>query len=216
MKTTKPKKLTIELCDALNSITNICHVIEAELKQRATYANKAYIGIKPYNYQENDQYYRWIPKSPYELERIFSRLLDYIESFPILKEKHTKTSLKFLDIGCGLGQVVIAANLLRLNAYGLELREEYVITAQLFVREGKIMLGNALEYKKYKDYDILYAYCPIADTKLMQKLLDKITLQTTKDTLFIYYPANNAKLDKLFWEPVAKGEWGDYNLFIKK
>lgn len=83
-------------------------------------------------------------------------------------------SVKFIDVGCGVGQkVYLAARHLGFDAEGIEMRKEHVKIAnealEKFCRKTrrygevaptKVFEGNAITFEKYSDYDIIYFYCP--------------------------------------------------------
>jgi len=93
---------------------------------------------------------------------------------------------KFLDVGCGLGQkVYMARKFLEMSATGLELRPAYVKTGNQLLKRylsyknetekedsffPRIVRGNAITYKKYQDYDVIYFYRPAPDPVIQEKI----------------------------------------------
>jgi len=115
--------------------------------------------------------------------------------------------LKFLDVGCGVGEKVYLASLFGLTTFGLELREPLIEEGKkLFksighyierdqpdgargqynypLRTNCFIQGNALEYD-YKDFDILYFYCPLFNPELQQKLELQIAKTAKKGAIVI-------------------------------
>jgi len=111
------------------------------------------------------------------------------------KPKHLRR-LKFIDVGCGVGQKVFVAHLLGFDSYGLELRKELVeeaknVTANLHMFKTDrcatnfFMLGDALKFKNYSDYDVIYFYCPLFKHELQVKLEKRVQTQAKKGAIVI-------------------------------
>ena len=95
-------------------------------------------------------------------------------------------NLRFIDVGCGVGQKVFLAHCFGFNAFGLELRKELIDTGEhlfgsmsvskrYYHERGEFFIqGNALTYPDYSRFDIIYFYCPLADDKLEIELEKKI------------------------------------------
>lgn len=111
----------------------------------------------------------------------FIRLIKQVLSK--IKKKKDKP-IKFLDVGCGFGLKCWLAHILGLEATGIDLCKEYVELARKIFWYSyrdefilKIQQANALKYKGYGDYDIVYMYHPIRNNDLMQKVVDRVTQQ---------------------------------------
>lgn len=103
---------------------------------------------------------------------------------------------KFLDIGCGFGTKVLFADALGFDAWGIECNKKYADIAKRITFYWKIKKGNALNYKKYNEYDILYFYEPMKSNKI-DKFYKKVL--------------NNAKSPSII---VHSTLWGNkYNIF---
>lgn len=86
-----------------------------------------------------------------------------------------RAPMRFLDIGCGGGVKVLLASQFFAHAHGLEVDPGYYASASaLLSRVGRgrcdAMLGNALTFDGYGDYDVLYFYQPIKSESLLQEL----------------------------------------------
>lgn len=127
--------------------------------------------------------YKCIHFDPFQ----FCNMLGSVLEHQSIWKTNEISDLKFIDVGCGIGEKIYLANLFGLKAFGLELREE-------LIKEGKQLLtsmgfgshhwsqpalvdcfiqGDALKYD-YKDFDILYFYCPLANDSLQRKLEKQI------------------------------------------
>lgn len=127
--------------------------------------------------------YVCIHLAPEEFVRMMVKALTH------LTRKYTKSGdkyyqhsepvpFKFIDIGCGVGQKVYAAERLfdSIEGYGMELRSTHVQVARETLAKytggsgrfgnankfnpERIIEGNAITFDKYSDFDIIYFYCP--------------------------------------------------------
>lgn len=76
----------------------------------------------------------------------------------------------FLDVGCGIGAKVSLAMSLEFRAYGIEINKSYMEVAERLLISRYIWHGDAREYNKYKEMDIIYFYCPMVDRNLQLEL----------------------------------------------
>jgi len=88
---------------------------------------------------------------------------------------------KFLDCGCGVGNVVMMAHFAGFDAYGIEydpvtLQRGKRLFKQFRVDPKKLFRGDILEYPNYADYDVIYGYCPMCDNKKEQAFENKVSL----------------------------------------
>src|SRR5579859_1239297 len=139
-------------------------------------------------------------------------IYDFLTSMQ-LAIKHLKLTgkqrgeIKFIDVGCGVGEKVYLADMLGFDAYGLELRDPLIKRAmklfhalQIFKSEPFFLQGNALKFTEYSDYDIIYFYCPLFDIDLEKQMEKRIAVQGKSGALVIGH------LSKYFMlEPHIKG-----------
>lgn len=87
---------------------------------------------------------------------------------------------RFIDIGCGIGQIVLTVAKLAPNmeCIGLEVQPDLVKKAKKHQRDLQItnanfVVGDAFDYD-FSGFDRLYSYMPIQDRSLMRKLWRKV------------------------------------------
>jgi len=139
------------------------------------------LGIGPIH-QKHDKEgsFPFIPNDTSRLVSIFSKVREY------LKRKHgsqfEKKTKKFLDAGCGIGNILLLAKGAQLanRYYGLEFFPEVFETAKIllgidsgparYYTEDAPSPGTFIvrkrdiaTYKHYKRFDIIYYYCPFRD-----------------------------------------------------
>lgn len=142
--------------------------------------------------------YRYIPL---DQNTFHQQLQEVIKLFPYIRDWDKNP--KFIDVGCGIGSKVFLAQQRGFTAYGIEITPKYVEIARklvaircstgLLLEHGdekaaaRIFQGDAIEHS-YKDYDVIYFYCPLSDHKLEAKLEARIR-DTAKSGAFVI--ANN-------------------------
>jgi hypothetical protein len=124
--------------------------------------------------------------------------------------------VNFLDVGSGNGNILSLAKALNATWWttGIEYDEEYKkISSNNIIYYTKYM--DALKYTKYANHGVIYFYQPIATEDLMNKLLDIIDEQISKNTIIMAYDASHkvAKKVQTLWQPVFRKH---RNIFIKK
>jgi len=121
------------------------------------------------------------PKSPYfgfipnDVEPVVSNLLK-IHNYLYNKDKYKQ--YRFLDAGCGLGNILIIASVIGFEPHGIELDPK---TIRLFKKLFKgLMLGitieksNMITYNKYGEFDVIYYYVPVRDGEIMMQATENI------------------------------------------
>ena len=84
---------------------------------------------------------------------------------------------KFLDIGCGIGNIVQIAYRLGFEAYGLEYSEKIYNVAKELTGQSpmsNVFKGDMLSFKKYHKYDVLYYYQPMSNVDVMSRFAKKL------------------------------------------
>ena len=126
-----------------------------------------------------------------------------------------KGPIHFVDVGCGIGTKLITANELVRPAKvtGIEIHKPYVTVARNLVKsyaehnayslsKFNVIEGDA-RTQSYKDYDIIYFYCPMSRPTLQQTLEHRI-IRTAKKGAYIITNMKQGG-DKL-WEDNPKVE----------
>lgn len=106
-------------------------------------------------------HYGFVPADTMSISYTLLRLYHRMESE---KGKH-----KFLDIGCGIGNIVLLAHEIGFDAYGLEYDEKIYDIAKGIVGKDHIFLGDMTSFRRYGEYDVLYYYQPMVNLDAMDK-----------------------------------------------
>jgi len=123
--------------------------------------------------------YPFIPQANYRLIPTFYALR---KKLPKIKgwvgNRKDFGNLKFLDAGCGIGNVMVTARACGLagHYHGIEYFDKTYERAQNWLgldhqqrSRYKVFKDDILKFQKYGDYDIIYYYCPFSDGELQRK-----------------------------------------------
>jgi 2-polyprenyl-3-methyl-5-hydroxy-6-metoxy-1,4-benzoquinol methylase len=92
---------------------------------------------------------------------------------------------KFLDIGCGIGNIVMLANLIGFTSDGIEYDPKiYKVAKHLELYRSTIFKGDMRKFKRYHEYDVLYYYRPILCDEAMKKFSHKLA-ETVKPGAYV-------------------------------
>lgn len=115
---------------------------------------------------------------------------------------HVWNKYKFLDAGCGIGNIMLLANKAGFLVYGLEIDPTLLTTASKINRNMFFSMKkqNIMTYKDYGEYDVIYYYCPFScNTK--EKVFEKYVENQMKIGAIIipnFKQSNKINRDKRF------------------
>jgi len=86
---------------------------------------------------------------------------------------------KFLDCGCGIGNVVMLAHTIGYNADGIEYdgkthRIAEKLTRAKLTSDMRIIRGDITTFRSYKNYDVIFYYVPISNTAKMGLFVSRL------------------------------------------
>lgn len=114
---------------------------------------------------------------------------EYREQIEILFT-HLERASSFLDIGCGFGNMLRLAKETnpQLATYGVEVQE---LPARFAGDYGTVYRTNALSFKGYDNFDVLYMYRPLVEYRDQLELEELVTSKMRKGaTLISLIPAH--------------------------
>lgn len=111
----------------------------------------------------------------------------------------------FVDVGCGVGTKLIRAQRVGLRASGLELNPRYAALARRLAPSANIEVGNAFDWTRYGEFDVVYCYrlC-VADE--LQRQLDAHIIPLVRADAVLFWPCNPQPRD-FGWELIAPHLW---------
>ena len=134
--------------------------------------------------RSNKDHYCFIPTR--NVEDIV-RVLHYIRT---LDTGRNRSRNKFLDCGCGIGNIMMLAGKVGFGPYGIEYEKENVELARKLLRNTiisskQVIHGDIMEYKYYNQYDVIYYYEPLQDHKKQRQFADKIAKDAKRGAFVI-------------------------------
>lgn len=137
---------------------------------------------------ENDgRHYGFIPTGGLYHLYIFRRLYKVLEAKKLKNKRKTwlerKEKPRFLDAGCGIGNMLLLAEACGFRVSGIELdKKTHKIAEKLLHRDrrfydggrDKVFHGDILKFNKYKQYDVIYFYQPMSNGPLMSRFVWKL------------------------------------------
>lgn len=136
------------------------------------------------------------PFMPYNISWFIHHLQD---AYDLCQRIFPGKQYKFLEIGCGVGTKTKVASQL-FEAYAIEVFEPYAAVAKEITKKrirrnfgiyheendiNKIFMIDALAYKDFEKFDVIYCYCPFNDYEKELELENKIFDQAKEGTVFI-------------------------------
>ena len=104
-----------------------------------------------------------------------TRSLHYVRK---LNDIDSCSPIKFLDCGCGIGNIMVIAHHLGFKPYGIEYEKENVELARKLLRNAirpkQVIHGDLMKYENYKKYDVIYYYEPLKKNEKRRDFADKI------------------------------------------
>jgi len=141
---------------------------------------------------------RLIPEY-FEFFPLDSKLIRAELNFVVAKCIPADCALRFLDVGCGTGNVMFVAESLGFVPTGIEYnpalvkRAPYPLLERYSAENGRgIYRQDAFKFVHYGDFDVVYLYCPVANHGLEVMLENLIEAQLKKGAIYIA----NTKKDK--------------------
>ncbi len=107
------------------------------------------------------------PFVPMDTRQVYDQL-KFVRDL-LLDSTHTAGPLSFLDIGCGIGNVLLVAEMMDFEVAGLE-KDNYPFTiAAKLIGQEKVVKQDIWEYDHYHTFDVTYYFRPFHDGNLERR-----------------------------------------------
>jgi SAM-dependent methyltransferase len=118
-----------------------------------------------------------------------------------------------LDIGCGIGNVLLFAEQLGFDVYGIEKDPYPCSIAQQLLGEEKVGQHDIWSFERYGDFDVLYYFRPFSDREPQQRFERMIEERLKPGGLLI---ANHKNSDDIDRDPRFVRPAADLPIWVKK
>ncbi|HID97572.1 MAG TPA: class I SAM-dependent methyltransferase [Thermodesulfobacteriaceae bacterium] len=103
------------------------------------------------------------PFLPMDSRQVYAQI-DFVKRYLDTRDPATPgNSHSFLDVGCGIGNILLIAEEFRFEVFGLEKDEYPFAMASELIGQDRIFREDIRNYKNYGDFDVIYYYCPLTD-----------------------------------------------------
>ncbi|MBU4034185.1 MAG: class I SAM-dependent methyltransferase [Proteobacteria bacterium] len=114
-----------------------------------------------------------------DTRQIFSQL-GFVSAFLGLdQENPTTPSPRILDVGCGIGNVLVIAEQFGFDVYGIEKDEYPFRVAAKLIGEERITQADIWTYEGYGEYEVIYYYRPFSG-RVQQLRFEKLIEDSMK------------------------------------
>ena len=83
-------------------------------------------------------------------------------------------SLKFIDIGCGIGNILLLAELMEFEVFGIEKDTGSLAIARELVGEASVRQEDIWNYTKLDEFDVVYYFRPFCEKTQQLKFEQRI------------------------------------------
>ena len=161
--------------------------INRVIEQYNLYFQRKLGSIPGIHRKSNKDHYCFIPsRNVVEITNVLYKAKEQLCTSPL---KHT-LPLKFLDCGCGIGNIMLIAEAVGYKTYGIEYEEATCKVARDLTwkprtvrgnnKNNSIICGDIATFKHYADYDVIYYYKPIEEynkgRQFYKKLADNVRI----------------------------------------
>jgi SAM-dependent methyltransferase len=131
--------------------------------------------------------HEFIPMDPRSLVFRFIAIDEYIKSRDGIDNvdyclDYDKRPIKFLDAGCGMGNILLIAEALNWQPSGVEIDPKYVKIARdvlgsrdsYFPKRANVHMGDLLKYTGYRKFDVIYYWSPMYDHDMLKRFTERL------------------------------------------
>lgn len=171
-------------CDILEEFNEVFKTAEIVVNKYIEYFRNE---LGESEIQKDGKHYGFIPTEGLYYLHAFKQLYNVLKAKKLKRTQRTwlekDEEPRFLDAGCGIGNILLAASACGFGVAGIELdRKTYEIAKRLtrpdlrFYNRGptRIFRDDILRFNKYNQYDVIYFYQPMSSDALMDKFVWKL------------------------------------------
>lgn len=214
----------------LQDLKRDCRVLESTLRSYVDYfcrETNHYRGysnhpVVPKNKgKKNHDYHEFVPSN--NTTHVIRCLYSIQEYLIKQRDQSSWHALKFLDAGCGVGNIMLLAEAVGFRVKGVEYDTKTWRLGNKLVKNNqnkpKIIKGDIITFRGYKNYDVIYFYVPIQNYERMQCFVTNLKNRMKVGAVVIVYnySVENIKDDKRFKELIKfRTDWLSVLQKIKK
>lgn len=97
-----------------------------------------------------------------DTRQVFAQLAFAARHLNLAPDAAPEQELRLLDVGCGIGNVLLIAEQFGFDVYGIEKDEYPFLVAAKLIGEERIAQADIWTYEGYGNYDVIYYYRPFS------------------------------------------------------
>jgi SAM-dependent methyltransferase len=192
--------------DGLSSYITEC--VNNIIEQYNLYFQRKLGSVPDVYKKSNEDHYCFIPS------RNIAEIIDIL--YKVKRQLHTPP-IKFLDCGCGIGNIMLIAEAVGYEAYGIEYEKVTCKIAKDLTwklravrgnrKNGSIIHGDITTFEYYADYDVIYYYTPIKDFTKRKQFREKLANDVKVGGVVISYGGSNYFRNDVRFKIFPKTYW---------
>ncbi len=112
-----------------------------------------------------------------DTRQVFEQI-SFVHGFLKMEGENARQNFRFLDVGCGIGNILLVAEQYGFDVFGFEKDEASCRFAMEILGKERVWLEDAWKFEKYADFDVVYFFRPLPEagpqSKLEQLIEDRI------------------------------------------
>jgi len=98
-----------------------------------------------------------------DTRQVFEQIRFVGEQLQLNPDESTNRNFKFIDVGCGIGNILLIAEQFGFDVYGIEKDEYPFQVATRLIGDNRVSQDDIWTYDKYDAYDVIYYFRPFSD-----------------------------------------------------
>ncbi len=119
-----------------------------------------------------------------DTRQVFEQI-SFIHDYLRMDYENAAKTFRFLDIGCGIGNILLVAEQYGFDVYGLEKDEYPCRLAMELIGEDRVWLEDAWKFERYNEFEVVYFFRLLPDAGPQARLEKLIEDQIKPGALLI-------------------------------
>lgn len=155
---------------------------------------------------------REYPFVPMDTRQVFEQL-SLVAAYLRHEKGREPADCSFLDIGCGIGNILVIAEQFEFDVFGFEKDEHPVKVAKRFIGEDRVTQEDIWSYTGYGNFDVVYYFCPFSDGETQRRFEEMVEEKMRPGAILI---ANQKRSEQIAGDPRFKRLNLKYQIWEKK
>lgn len=112
-----------------------------------------------------------------DTRQVFEQI-SFVHDYLGMEGENAEKNFRFLDVGCGIGNILLVAEQYGFDVAGFEKDEASCRFAKDILGKDRVWLADAWKFENYGEYDVVYFFRPLPEagpqSKLEQLIEDSI------------------------------------------